>query len=106
MFASAEFRDGKAVVSFTHVGGGLAAPAGKLKGFLLCGPDKKFVRADATIEGDKVLVSSPAVALPIAVRYAWERNPDCNLSNRKGLPASPFRSDEFVNYFTRDEGSR
>ena len=106
MFASAEFKDGKAVVSFTHVSGGLAAPAGELKGFLLCGPDKKFVRANATIEGDKVVVSSPAVASPIAVRYAWERNPDCNLSNHAGLPASPFRSDEFVNYFTRDEGSR
>jgi sialate O-acetylesterase len=106
MLASAEFKDGKAVVSFTHVGGGLATPTGKLKGFLLCGPDKKFVRADATIEGDKVVVHSPAVASPIAVRYAWERNPDCNLSNGEGLPASPFRSDEFVNYFTRDEGSR
>jgi sialate O-acetylesterase len=106
MFASAEFKDGKAVVSFTHVGGGLATPTSKLRGFLLCGPDKKFVRADATIEGDKVLVHSPAVASPIAVRYAWERNPDCNLSNGEGLPASPFRSDEFVSYFTRDEGSR
>ena len=106
LFASAEFKEGKAVVSFTHADGGLAAPAGKLKGFLLCGPDKRFVRAEAAIEGDKVVVSSPAVASPIAVRYAWERNPDCNLSNREGLPASPFRSDEFVNYFTRDQGSR
>jgi sialate O-acetylesterase len=102
LFQSAEFKDGKAVVSFTHVGGGLRATGGKPTGFLLCGPNKKFMRADAAIEGDKVVVSCSAIADPIAVRYAWERNPECNLCNREGLPASPFRSDEFVSYFTRD----
>lgn len=106
LFQSAAFKGSKAVVSFTHVGEGLVAQGDRLRGFLLCGPDKKFVRADATIEGDKVVVSSPAVAMPIAVRYAWERNPNGNLGNRAGLPASPFRSDEFVNYFTKDEGSK
>jgi sialate O-acetylesterase len=47
-------------------------------------------------------VQSDKVPKPIAVRYAWERNPDCNLVNKEGLPASPFRSDDFVNFFTRD----
>ncbi len=102
LFQSAGFKDGKAVVSFTHVGGGLAAQGGKLKGFLLCGEDKRFVRAEAVIDGDKLVVQSPAVAKPVAVRYAWERNPECNLCNRHGLPASPFRSDKIVNYWTKD----
>lgn len=102
IFDSAKFEGGKAIVSFTHMGGGLIARGGKLTGFLLCGADKKFVRADAVIDGNKVIVHSDMVAAPIAVRYAWERNPACNLYNQEGLPASPFRSDEFVNYFTRD----
>jgi sialate O-acetylesterase len=102
LFQSARFEDGKAIVSFTHLGGGLASKGEKLTGFLLCGADKKFVRAEARIEGDKVVVSSPDVKKPIAIRYAWERNPECNLANKEGLPASPFRSDHFVNFFTRD----
>ena len=102
LFKSAEIKDGKAVVSFTHVGTGLAAQGGKLEGFLLCGADKHFVRANATIEGDKVVVESSAVAKPVAVRYAWERNPACNLCNREGLPASPFRTDNILNYWTKD----
>lgn len=104
IFESAKFENGKVVVSFTHVGGGLAAKGEKLMGFLLCGADKKFVRAEATIEGEKVIVTSDKVPNPIAVRYAWERNPECNLANKDGLPASPFRSDDFVNFFTKDGG--
>jgi sialate O-acetylesterase len=102
IFASAKFEPGQAIVSFTHVGSGLTAKGDKLTGFLLAGADKKFVRAEARIDGDKVLVSNPKVATPIAVRYAWERNPECNLCNKEGLPASPFRSDEFINFFTSD----
>lgn len=102
IFESVKFDGAKAIVSFSHRGGGLVARGGKLTGFLLCGDDKKFVRADAVVDGDKVIVTSDKVAKPIAVRYAWERNPECNLANKEGLPAAPFRSDEFVNYFTRD----
>lgn len=102
IFASASFDGGKATVSFTHVGAGLAAEGGTLKGFLLCGADKKWVRAEAAIEGDKVVVKSDKVPAPVAVRYGWERNPECTLSNKDGLPASPFRSDEYQNYFTKD----
>ncbi len=104
IYQSAKFEEGKAIVSFRHVGGGLTAQGDRLTGFLLCGADKKFHRADARIEGDKVVVSCAKVGMPIAVRYAWERNPECNLYNRQGLPASPFRSDDFVNFFTKDAG--
>jgi hypothetical protein len=80
-----------------HVGGGLAAKGGgKLAGFAIAGPDKKFVWADARIDGDSLLVSSDEVPQPAAVRYAWADNPDaCNLYNKEGLPASPFRTDDW-----------
>lgn len=103
MFKEARFEDGKAIVSFTHVGGGLVARGDELKGFLLLGKNKRPVRARAVIKGDTVVVSSPKVPQPVSVRYAWERNPDCNLYNAEGLPASPFRSDTFANYFTQDK---
>jgi sialate O-acetylesterase len=104
LYESAKFEAGKAVVSFTHVGRGLMAKDDKLTGFQLCGADKKFHRAEARIEGDKIVVTSASVPAPVAVRYAWERNPACNLCNREGLPAAPFRSDEFVNFYTMDAG--
>lgn len=66
-----------------------------LKGFAIAGPDKIFHWADARIEGDQVVVSSPKVAFPIAVRYAWADNPICNLFNEADLPASPFRTDDW-----------
>ena len=105
IFDAAKFDGGKATVTFKHTGAGLSAKGDKLTGFLLCGADKKFVRADAAIEGDKVIVSTAAVPAPVAVRYAWERNPPCNLYNKDGLPASPFRSDTFENYATRDNNA-
>ena len=75
---------------------GLAARNGeKLKGFAIAGEDKKFVWADAKIEGGAVIVSSPGVGSPVAVRYDWANNPDGNLVNKAGLPASPFRTDEW-----------
>lgn len=83
----------KAVLSFTHVGGGLAAKGGALKGFTIAGADKQFVPADAEIEGDTVVVTSDQVAKPVAVRYGWSNVPDVNLYNQEGLPASPFRTD-------------
>jgi sialate O-acetylesterase len=93
-------------LSFEHVGGGLMvgekigsdpvheAKQGKLQRFAIAGEDRKWVWADAVIEGDSVLVSSPAVIRPVAVRYAYSNNPEgCNLYNRADLPASPFRTD-------------
>ena len=92
-FVSAEFKDGKVILTFTQVGDGMAAKGDKLIGFAIAGDDKKFVWGDATISGDTVIVSSPSVANPTAVRYGWANNPTCNLYNKAGLPASPFRTD-------------
>jgi len=102
IFESARFDGGRAIVSFTHTGSGLMCKGDKLLGFLLCGADRKWVRADAKIEGKNVIVFSDKTPNPVAVRYAWERNPQCNLYNKEDLPASPFRSDTYENYFTRD----
>ena len=102
LFQSARFEGGKAIVTFTHIGGGLEAKGDKLIGFMLSAGPGKWVRADASIEGDHVIVHSDAVDKPVAVRYAFERNPECNLYNKDGLPASPFRSDEFVTFATKD----
>ena len=82
-------------IKFDHVGGGLVAKGDRLTGFAIAGEDRKFVWADATIDGDTVLVSSHDVAKPVAVSYGWADNPDCNLYNKEGLPASPFRSDNW-----------
>jgi sialate O-acetylesterase len=76
---------------FHHAGSGLEARGGALKGFLVAGADRRFVPADAVIEGSSVLVSNTSVAQPLYVRYAWADNPECNLYNKDGLPASPFR---------------
>ena len=65
---------------------------GDIEGFAVCGDDKKWVWADAKIEGQTVVVSSPGVLKPVAVRYAWADNPTCNLYNSAGLPASPFEA--------------
>ena len=85
---------GEVTVSFTHTDGGLVAKGGELQGFAIAGSDRRWFWARARIEGDKIVVSSPEVKVPVAVRYAWADNPDCNLYNGAGLPASPFRTDE------------
>jgi sialate O-acetylesterase len=89
--------DGSSVIlNFDHVGGGLVAKDNEqLKGFAIAGADRKFVWADAKIDGDTVVVSSDKVSEPAAVRYAWADNPICNLYNKEGLPASPFRTDNW-----------
>jgi sialate O-acetylesterase len=79
---------------FDHVGTGLAARGGgPLKGFQIAGPDRRYVAAMARIDGRAVVVSSPEVTDPQSVRYAWDYNPDANLMNTAGLPASLFRTD-------------
>jgi sialate O-acetylesterase len=94
-YTSVKIDGKKAVLSFKHVGGGLMAKGDKLTGFTVCGADKKFVPADAVIDGDKVVVTSAAVAAPVAVRFGWANHPVVNLFNREGLPATPFRTDDF-----------
>ncbi len=96
IYKSCEIQGDKVVLSFDSIGGGLVAKGGdQLKGFAIAGSDKKFVWADARIDGDKVIVSSPKVTSPVAVRYAWADNPECNLCNKADLPASPFRTDDW-----------
>ncbi len=95
VYKSMRKQDGKIVVQFDHCGDKLVAKDGKLKGFAIAGEDQEFVFADAEIKGNTVVVSSPDVKKPVAVRYAWASNPDCNLVNSAGLPASPFRTDEW-----------
>ena len=71
-------------------------PQGKLKHFAIAGDDKKWVWANADIVGTTVVVSSPEVPKPVAVRYAYTMSgDDCNLYNSEGLPASPFRTDDW-----------
>ena len=83
-------------IRFKYVGSGLEIAGGdKIEGFAIAGRDRRFVWADATIDGDTVLVSGPKIADPVAVRYAWANDPSCNLYNREGLPASPFRTDDW-----------
>jgi sialate O-acetylesterase len=109
---------GKIRIHFKHADGGLVAkpmpatyqplstdpktvplvrnsPSSELEGFAICGADHKFTWADAKIDGDDVIVSSPNIPAPIAVRYAWADDPFCNLYNGAGLPAGPFRTDTF-----------
>jgi sialate O-acetylesterase len=87
-------REGSALrVIFKHTAGGLVCRGSELKGFAVAGADRKFVWAQARIERDTVLVWSPSVPEPTAVRYAWADNPIGNLYNAAGLPASPFRTD-------------
>jgi sialate O-acetylesterase len=93
IFTGLKIDGSKAVLSFSHVGGGLEAKGGSLKGFTIAGPDGKYVPASAEIKDDQVIVSSPEVTQPVAVRYGWARYPEMNLMNREGLPASPFRTD-------------
>ena len=115
-FESLKVEGPKARVRFLHADGGLVArpvpaeyqpmsvskqtrplvrqrPGSQLEGFALCGEDGRWAWADAAIEGDAVVVSTPEVPRPVAVRYDWSDCPWGNLANGAGLPAAPFRTD-------------
>ncbi|MBS1792746.1 MAG: sialate O-acetylesterase [Acidobacteria bacterium] len=97
-FKKAEIKNGKIVLTFDDVGAGLRIKNGdRLAEFAIAGADKKFVWADARIVGrNRIEVSAASVAAPVAVRYAFNSNPkNPNLTNDSGLPASPFRTDDF-----------
>ncbi len=97
VYQTASVEGNKIILSFSHTGGGLVTNDGEELGeFALAGADKKFVWAKAKIEGDKVVVWSEEVSAPLFVRYAWADNPvNPNLYNKEGLPASPFRTDNW-----------
>lgn len=80
---------------FTHTDGGLVAKGDKLQEFAIAGDDRKWFWADARIDGNTIVVSSPAVPHPTQVRYAWQSNPAATLFNGAGLPAPPFRTDNW-----------
>ena len=84
-------------LSFDHAEGGLVTPdGGPVRGFAIAGATRRFRWASARIEGDSIVIRHPHEPNPVAVRYAWDDNPVCNLFNRAGLPASPFRTDEWT----------
>ncbi len=95
VYKSMKIEGDKISLSFNHAGGGLEARGGELKGFIVAGDDQVWREAKAEIKGDHVIVSSPEVSKPLAVRYGWMRFPACNLYNREGLPATPFRTDDW-----------
>lgn len=94
---SMEQRDGRVVLTFDHVGTGLYAfDTPEVHGFAVAGNDRKFHWAEArVVDKNRVEVWSEAVPAPVAVRYAWADNPRCNLFSREGLPATPFRTDDW-----------
>ncbi|MFN8002054.1 MAG: hypothetical protein U0X75_13675 [Acidobacteriota bacterium] len=95
VFDKLKLSGNKAVLSFKHTGSGLEARGGELKGFLIAGEDKVWHAAKAELKGKRIEVSSPDVAQPVAVRYGWAKFPECNLYNKEGLPAVPFRTDDW-----------
>ncbi len=81
-------------LTFDHVGSGLTSRDDEpLTWFQIAGEDKEFVEANATIDGDTLVVSSDAIANPVAVRFGWHQSAEPNFMNKEGLPASPFRTD-------------
>jgi len=96
LYKSMAVEDDKIRVRFDYVGGGLASRDGRpLNWFEIAGDDRKFVKAEATIDGDSVVVRSATVSRPVAVRFGWNRAAEPNLMNKEGLPASPFRTDKW-----------
>jgi sialate O-acetylesterase len=95
LYKSYQVKGNKIIISFDYTGGGLMAKDGPLTEFTIAGSDSSFVPAQATIQGNTVVVWSDAVKKPQAVRFAWKNVPHPNLYNKEGLPASPFRTDSF-----------
>jgi sialate O-acetylesterase len=96
MYSSMSVEGDSIRLRFRDIGGGLVTKDGQpLKGFAVAGKDRRFAWAEARIDGDTVVVRSDKVPQPAAARYGWADNPVCNLCNKEGLPASPFRTDDW-----------
>lgn len=98
VYKSYKVKGNKIIISFSNTGSGLYAKGdGKLRSFSIAGADQKFFWAEARIQGNNIIVWCKNVMKPVAVRYAWANNPaDANLYNKEGLPAAPFRTDNWV----------
>jgi sialate O-acetylesterase len=96
-YKSVEIQGNKAIVTLDTFGSNLYTfDVQEVKGLAVCGEDKKWVWATGKLLGaDKIEVTAPGVAKPVAVRYAWSDNPVCNLFSKEGLPVTPFRTDDF-----------
>ena len=96
-FQALELKDGAAFVTFSETGLGLEMKGAELKGFTMAGADRNFHWAKAElVDATTVKIFGNTVVKPIAVRYAWANNPDqANLYNSAGLPANPFRTDDW-----------
>lgn len=96
VYKSHQQRDSQIIVTFDQVGSGLKAAGPEITGFAIAGDDKKFFWAEGEIVGkNKIALNSDMVKEPVHVRYAWANNPACNLYNEEGLPAVPFRTDDW-----------
>ncbi|MDO8302392.1 MAG: sialate O-acetylesterase, partial [Sedimentisphaerales bacterium] len=96
IYKSMKVEDDKVYLTFTHADDGLVAKGGELKGFTIAGADQKFVSARGAVKKGMVIVESPDMKKPVAVRYGWsDVTTECNLYNDAGLPASPFRTDDW-----------
>jgi sialate O-acetylesterase len=95
LFSSMKIAGNTAILFFEHTGSGLIAKGGSLQGFTIAGQNREFVPATAQLKGNAVVVTSPDVSKPVAVRYGWGANPVCTLYSGEGLPASPFRTDNW-----------
>lgn len=96
MFSSFSIEGSSIKIRFSNIGSGLKTKDNIFpREFTIAGADHKFYNATAQIQNDEVIVSSPKVPNPVAVRYAWSDNPDCNLMNAEGFPAVPFRTDNW-----------
>ncbi|WP_018626368.1 sialate O-acetylesterase [Niabella aurantiaca] len=94
VYKTQKVKGDRILLSFDHAAG-MKASGGKLTGFAIAGSDQQFQWAEAEISGNTITVKAPGVKQPVAVRYAWADNPDANLVNSAGLPASPFRTDRW-----------
>jgi sialate O-acetylesterase len=94
-FRSITVEDGRIRIRFDHTDGGLQMKGPATRSFAVAGNDRKFTWGQAVIDGDSIVVSSSAIQQPVAIRYAWDANPEACLYNGAGLPAAPFRSDDW-----------
>lgn len=94
-YAGVQFKGREAHIRFKNIGSGLMMKGSQLTGFTICGPDRQFKNAKAEIRGNMVVVWSDEVPNPVAVRFGWANYPVVNLFNKEGLPAAPFRTDDF-----------